>query len=339
MAEEELIEKKLNTDFIQFALELNKRNCDLGKIAYSTFQNDQSSIILFKKYLVLMTKNVVLPVRDLSLNLFEKYKTYCLGRPNKKESINKKLKPLFKAVKHAADSELIRGDIVAKILNDGRETICKRCKGQKDTLLTKHQLQEFSNLYYTVKFARTRQFIDIFMFSFYACGLRFSDLLTLEWNHVVWERKEIRKNLYKGNVTTTIPLLPGGTEILRRWQNLEYNTRFVFNVLPENFDLHNIAELDKSRKSKNLTLLTSLNELGHKLSSKLPFNLSIHVARHTFAVLAINEGLNLYIISKLLVIDQSKLLRRYMQPFWMIKFRMRLVLNSILIFDPSLKIK
>ncbi len=89
-------------------------------------------------------------------------------------------------------------------------------------------------------------------------------------------------------------------QILTIWKQKGYNDRFVFNLLPKSFDLNDVAELDNQRKSKNRSLQTSLNELGIKMNSNLSFNLSIHVARHTFAVKALNDGVSLHIISRLL---------------------------------------
>lgn len=160
--------------------------------------------------------------------------------------------------------------------------------------LTEQQLKEFYNLYNRVKHNRTREFMDIFMFSFYSCGLRFSDLLTLEWKHINWINKEIRKNHYKGKTPSTTAVTDAGMEILVNWREKAFNTRFVFDLLSEQFDLDNEADLDMQRKSKNRSLQTSLDELGKKISSKLSSNLSIHVARHTFAVKALNDGVLTY---------------------------------------------
>ena len=138
----------------------------------------------------------------------------------------------------------------------------------------------------------------MFLFSFHACGLRVSDIITLEWSHIDWKACEIGKNLFKGNVAHTIPLTEPAIAILKRWQKKQYNKRFVFDLLPENYDLRNEADLDMRRKSKNRTIQVSLNALGYKIG--LPFNLTMHVARHTFAVMALNRGISLHMISQLL---------------------------------------
>ncbi|MFR4026142.1 MAG: tyrosine-type recombinase/integrase [Alistipes indistinctus] len=58
--------------------------------------------------------------------------------------------------------------------------------------------------------------------------------------------------------------------------------------------------LDTQRKSKNRSLQLSLQEVGHEFSERLPFNLSFHVARHSFAVYALRKGVPTQELSKLM---------------------------------------
>ena len=157
---------------------------------------------------------------------------------------------------------------------------------------------QFVDLYQRVKFNRTREIMDMFLFAFHACGLRVSDIVTLEWTHIDWERCELSKNLVKGKVPHTIPLTDAALNILKRWQDKNLNKRFVFNLLDFTFDISDAERLDKTIKSKNRILQTSLNEIGNKM--ELTFSLTMHVARHTFAVLALNRGVTLHMISRLL---------------------------------------
>lgn len=86
-----------------------------------------------------------------------------------------------------------------------------------------------------------------------------------------------------------------------RWQGRNGCSRFCFGLLPTKFDLNDIEELNRQRLNKNRAILTSLQELGRKLN--LSFNLSIHCARHTFAVLNLNrevKPLSVHTISHLL---------------------------------------
>lgn len=76
------------------------------------------------------------------------------------------------------------------------------------------------------------------------------------------------------------------------------NSRFVFNLLDEKFDLSNIVKLNNARLTKNRNIQQSLRSVGIKMGLK--FNLTIHVARHTFAVQALKNGMDAHTISHLM---------------------------------------
>lgn len=83
-----------------------------------------------------------------------------------------------------------------------------------------------------------------------------------------------------------------------KYREENINPRFVFNCLPADFNLEDPARLDTCLKSNNRNFQTSLRTIGKKLG--LPFNLTMHVARHSFAVQALNNGMGVHIISALM---------------------------------------
>ena len=291
-----------NSDYIQFAREYHKRRYELQKISYSTFYNGDLYITQFGKFVAEVTGKKTIRICDLTLDLFERYKAFRLQKGNTKEGVNKMLTPLFKAVSYAKDNELLSIKVASTITSSYFDLKQRKYRSEVEDgnihYLTPEQLNAFINLYDKVLQDRTREIMDMFLFSFHACGLRVSDIITLEWSHIDWKACEIGKNLFKGNVAHTIPLTEPAIAILKRWQQKQYNKRFVFDLLPENYDLTNEADLDMRRKSKNRTIQVSLNALGYKIG--LPFNLTMHVARHTFAVMALNRGISLHMISQLL---------------------------------------
>ena len=70
-------------------------------------------------------------------------------------------------------------------------------------------------------------------------------------------------------------------------------TRELINAY--DFDLSDMSELKRMRLNKNRAILTSLKTIGDKIG--LDFNLTMHVARHTFAVWALNAGVDVHKIS------------------------------------------
>ena len=71
--------------------------------------------------------------------------------------------------------------------------------------------------------------MDMFLFSFHACGLRFSDILTLQWKHINFETRILRKLLFKGNKPHEFKLDDVAIEILEKWKESPQSGKvFVF---------------------------------------------------------------------------------------------------------------
>ena len=87
-------------------------------------------------------------------------------------------------------------------------------------------------------------------------------------------------------------------EILERWKGYGRNEKFVFDLLPEDYDLTDQKRLFMDRNSKDKTFNTSLNVA--RMTLRFEFPLTMHVARHSFAVMAINKGMSLFLLSKIL---------------------------------------
>ena len=113
-----------------------------------------------------------------------------------------------------------------------------------------------------------------------------------------FKARELTKQIVKTKNTLRIPLCDEAIKILRKYREENKNPRFVFNCLPADFNLEDPARLDTCLKSNNRNFQTSLRTIGKKLG--LPFNLTMHVARHSFAVQALNNGMNVHIISTLM---------------------------------------
>ena len=93
-----------------------------------------------------------------------------------------------------------------------------------------------------------------------------------------------------------IPLNDTSRDILERWKG-KYE-EFVFGLLPSGYDLSDDADFKKVRNAKDRTINQSLKSIGDKMG--LPFNLHMHLGRHTFAMMALNGGVDIKTTSSLL---------------------------------------
>lgn len=66
----------------------------------------------------------------------------------------------------------------------------------------------------------------------------------------------------------------------------------------DDLDLDDAEALYKARNNATKCINQSLAVVGEQIG--LPFTLSMHVARHSFAVFALNKGLSMSVVSRLL---------------------------------------
>ena len=72
----------------------------------------------------------------------------------------------------------------------------------------------------------------------------------------------------------------------------------MFGLLPSGYDLSDDADFIKVKNTKDRTINQSLKSIGDKMG--LPFNLHIHLGRHTYAMMALNGGVDIKTTSTLL---------------------------------------
>lgn len=63
--------------------------------------------------------------------------------------------------------------------------------------LSPNQLDQLKAYYENCKNPRSKEILEMWFFSYYACGMRLSDIMTLEWQHIDWDTKVIKKVQFK----------------------------------------------------------------------------------------------------------------------------------------------
>lgn len=292
--------KSAKTDFVNYAIETIEQEYKLGKVGVSVRDNAYCSLHKFRQFLMDYQKEDSIYVSEVTVDLIKEYIFWRQRQGNINATINKTITPIIKAARRAVLDKLLDASVAGAIAQLYLPT--KKELGDEEDeevhYLTEEQMAAFVSLYNNVKYPRTKDYMDMFLFSFNACGLRISDIITLEWRNIDFEKRELKKILYKGDVPHTIFLNDNAIKILERWKGKSVSDRFVFGLLPDDFDLRDKEERKRQRLNKNRAILTSLKTLGDKIG--LPFNLTMHVARHTFAVWALNRGVDVHKISRLM---------------------------------------
>ena len=164
--------------------------------------------------------------------------------------------------------------------------------------LSHEEMGKLITYYNECREPRRREFIEMFLFAFHACGLRVVDVMTLQWSNIDFNRKELRKIMIKTGKRHIIPLTDPAIGILNIWKEKRGDSRYVFDLVKDNLDIDNDEALYKARNNATKCINQSLTVVGEALSLKFP--LTMHVARHTFAVFALNKGLSMSVVSRLL---------------------------------------
>ena len=293
--------------FIQYVLDFNENLYKVGKISYSLWYNIQSHMNRFKKYLqgvkkIETNETNVLYCKDLSVEIIEGYISWRMEEGNSNETINKSLTPIFKTLKKIERKGWIEKSVVEEILDLYLPTNQKTLgESEEDKhYLTEEQVRQLIKVTNESKYERTKELVDMFLFSLNTGGMRFSDMVSLRWSEINLESRIIThlqvKNHTKKPKYLTVPINEEGMKILKKWEGR--NENFVFGLLPEEFDLSNEKIFKHTCNSLNKTMNQSLRCLGEKMG--LPFKLHFHCSRHTFGTLSLNKGVDLNVISNLM---------------------------------------
>lgn len=293
----------MTSDFIAYSMEYYNSRFQAGEISFHTWNNSLSQIRSFSQFLREKPEWKDLQFETFTDDLLMEYRSYLLEKGNQAATVNRKLVPLVLTLRQAGKEGILSPQLVGKLSNPYLSPSKARYFSFEEAaavrFLTQEQLSRLVARYERLAPGRERDVLEIFLFSFHACGLRVSDIVTLEWKHIDWRQATLTKTLIKTHARLIIPLSASAMDILQTWRSRKRNSRFVFDLLPEEFDFSDDGALERAIDNRNRTMRTILNRIGKELGFSNP--LGMHVARHTFAVMALNNGgVDVHLISRLL---------------------------------------
>ena len=176
-----------------------------------------------------------------------------------------------------------------------------RVKSESATknFLTKEQLEKLTK-YKATKLQDYDVYVDMFNFSVYAGGLRFSDVFQLKWSNYIEAESRIRVHIQKTKRDHNFKIGQVAIEILKRYKPANPdNDAYIFNLIkdPKRFE-SDIYYKNQEIKNYNRTSGKKLSNIGAKL--KFPFRLTFHLSRHTFATNALRNGMRIEYVSKIM---------------------------------------
>lgn len=249
-----------NSDYFDFVTKYIENN--EGKLSYNYLKQFKSEISKLKKF------RSKVSFQDIDYKFLTDYEHYM--RNTLKNGTNTVYKT-FKRMKTIINEAMIqdeklysRSPFVGYKLRTEPTNRLFLIKNELDTLYSiKNDLPE-----------KTKNVLHYFLFSCYT-GLRYQDIKDLTWRSIAADRIVVK--MHKTNDTITIPLIDKSKDLLPVPGDLDDN---VFRVL--------------SNQKTNDYLKLAIEKAG------INKNITFHCARHTFATVALNSGIPLEIVQKLL---------------------------------------
>lgn len=284
--------------FFTYALDLLEKQYKKRKIRISTYKNSVSILNQFKIFLCdnECEMNSEFFVGDITDKVVRDFLAWKLDQGNKTDSVKKNLEVINKICRQASEEGLLCKASAQTIADITMEKNIDDNARKSIKYLTTEEMTKLAQIKNSFTINRQVEILDMFLFAFIACGLRISDIITLRWCDIDLNKKELDKIQVKTRGRNIIPLKDEALEILHRWQGL--HEVFVFGLLPDDFNLKDEEMLRTRRNS--ITSAINKRLQGISENAQLDKKVTFHMARHSWAVTAFEQGMSISMISSLL---------------------------------------
>lgn len=275
------VNASVNGSFYDYYLAFVERmKATLSAGTIMAYQNTFNALKLYKKRM---------DISEISLSFIEEFDIFLRdvrgnedgGRANK----HKHLKTII--------LDMIKHDMPVK--NPYPLFKTPKCK-IKETYLEKSEIEMFRKLYKKLpKDGVLFRCLEMYLFACY-CGLRLSDVVTLQWNQIDLEKGLIIKKQVKTKHEVKAPIFERAKDILMR-------------VLPSK------SKIGSDEKVFGEALYPYINKKLKELATMagIKKHLTFHSSRHTFATLLVMDGVSIYKIQKFLGHKSVNMTERYLK--------------------------
>ena len=245
---------------------------------------------------------------DIDSSFLSKYETYLRGLGNKGNTISMKMRTLKATYNKAIKENLVKKDYYPfdnYILSRLKETTPKRAISKEDIL----KIIDFDVKTISKRPQSLLQFSkDLFLFSYLSCGINIADMAHLKSSNIILDRVIYKRQ--KTGKQINFLLQPYAKGIIERYEGL--NGEYIFPILN---DAINKTVEQQFRRIKKITYVVNKNlqKIGDKIG--LSINLTSYVARHSYATVLKNSGVNVALISETLGHSDLKTTQIYLDSF------------------------
>jgi site-specific recombinase XerD len=261
-----------------------------GSVSVATYKNYMLYIQKFEKWVG--TKDVFFD--DITVSLLMDYMSY-MSNTLKNGATTQRYSIMMLAIMF---KEAIKEDIIPEYMYPFSKLTLKKDTGKR-LFLNKDQILAMLN-FEAVEGSLSCIYRDMFVFSIYAGGLRFSDALEIQHKHFIEAEQRIKKTINKTGRLHQFKIGQVALDIIKKYQTpTSKPDDFIFPIVknPALFlkDKEYRYEItEKANKSANFQIQRIAKAL------EFPIHISFHLSRHSFATNALNNGMRIEHVSKLM---------------------------------------
>lgn len=240
---------------------------------------------------------------DLSVLWAKDYEKWLLKRGNKTNTIASNFKAIYASLNKAANSGLIDSNPLK-----GYEIVSENVEKQS---LTLEEIQQIINLEILPRNKGMLKARDMFLFSFYTAGMRFTDMCKLKWSNIIGEDivYTMNKSKSRSGSRRIIPLNPKSKDILNKYKGNTYVFPTLYNCEKESQEV-----IEHKIYISNNNLNRALKIIAKQCNIMKP--VSMHMAKHSFTDYAVKNDVNVLMISKLLGHTNLSTTQHYLKDFY-----------------------
>lgn len=259
-------------------------------VSYSTYKAYYAAIVKFEKWVG--TRDVYFD--DFTVTLLNDYKNY-LSKELKNGLTTQRLSII---VLGTIFNQAIKEEIIPETMFPFKKLTLKT-DNTKRLFLNKDKILDLTQLK-LIEGKKANLWRDLFLFSIYAGGLRFSDVIEMQYSNYNEAEHKINKHIRKTGRVHQFKIGKVAIDILEKYKKENANhDDFIFPVIVDKKGyLESEAKRYFQTAAFNKLANWHLKKLGTKI--KLPFDLSFHLSRHSFATNALNNGMRIEHVSKLM---------------------------------------
>lgn len=201
----------------------------------------------------------------------KKFEAYCISRGNRESSIAIRMRTL-----RSVFNQAIRNQVITEKQYPFRHyKISKLKESGKKEYLNEEEIEKLKK--YEPKDEKLSFAKDMFLFSYYARGINFLDLIKLEKKFLNIDRIDYIRS--KTGVPVSFKINDYARNIMEKYKS-EDSSKFIFNIM--NTEKPTQIYL-KNRSKKVLTYYVNMQLKGIMKELQIKKNISYYCARHSFA--------------------------------------------------------